>query len=68
MQLSDKYGFSLAFELNEGLFINRLSPAAEEWSRLVAHPMPVETNLYEMFDRVECCRCASSSIRNWSAR
>lgn len=56
MQLSDKYGFSLAFELNEGLFINRLSPAAEEWSRLVAHPMPVETNLYELFDQVECCQ------------
>lgn len=56
MQLSDRYGFSLAFELNEGLFINRLSPGAEEWSRMVAHPMPVETNLYELYDRVECCQ------------
>lgn len=56
MQLSDQYGFSLAFELDEGLFINRLSPGAEEWSRMVAHPMPVETNLYELFDQVECCQ------------
>ena len=56
MQLSDQYGFSLAFELNEGLFINRLSPGAEEWSRMVAHPMPVETNLYELFDNCECCQ------------
>ena len=56
MRLSDRYGFSLAFELNEGLYINRLSSAAEEWSRLVAHPMPVETNLYELFDNVECCQ------------
>ena len=56
MELSDRYGFSLAFELNEGLFINRLSPAAEEWSRLVAHPMPVETDLYALFDMVECCQ------------
>lgn len=56
MQLSDQYGFSLAFELNEGLFINRLSPGAEEWSRMVAHPIPVETNLYELYDQVECCQ------------
>ena len=41
MQLADRYGFSLAFELNEGLFVNRLSPGAEEWARMVAHPMPV---------------------------
>lgn len=54
MQLSDQYGFSLAFELNEGLFINRLSAGAEEWARMVAHPMPVETNLYELYDKVEC--------------
>ncbi|MBS5018654.1 MAG: Cof-type HAD-IIB family hydrolase [Alistipes sp.] len=56
MQLADRYGFSLAFELNEGLFVNRLSPGAEEWARMVAHPMPVETNLYELFDNAECCQ------------
>lgn len=56
MELSERYGFSLAFELDEGLFINRLSPAAREWSRLVAHPMPVETNLYELYDNCECCQ------------
>ena len=56
MQLADRYGFSLAFELNEGLFVNRLSPGAEEWARMVAHPMPVETNLYELFDRGDCCQ------------
>ncbi len=56
MQLADRYGFSLAFELNEGLFVNRLSPGAEEWARMVAHPMPVETNLYELFDNAGCCQ------------
>ena len=56
MQLSEQYGFSLAFELNEGLYINRLSPGAEEWSRMVAHPMPVETDLYKLYDNCECCQ------------
>ncbi|WP_295940493.1 Cof-type HAD-IIB family hydrolase [uncultured Alistipes sp.] len=56
MELSDEYGFSLAFELDEGLFINRLSPAAEDWAELVAHPMPVETDLYKLYDNCECCQ------------
>lgn len=56
MALSERYGFSLAFELDEGLFVNRLSPAAEEWARVVAHPVPVETDLHALFDRCECCQ------------
>lgn len=56
MQCSDAYGFSLAFELNEGLFVNRLSAAAEEWARMVAHPVPVETDLYALYERSGCCQ------------
>lgn len=56
MRLSDRYGFSLAFELDEGLFVNRLSPAAEEWARMVAHPVPVETDLRALYDKCICCQ------------
>lgn len=56
LALAEAYGFSLAFELNEGLFVNRLSAAAEEWARMVAHPMPVETDLRALYDRTECCQ------------
>ncbi|WP_346691282.1 Cof-type HAD-IIB family hydrolase [Alistipes sp. Marseille-P5061] len=54
LALAGQLGFSLAFELDEGLFVNRLSSAAEEWARLVAHPVPVECDLRELFERCEC--------------
>lgn len=56
MRLSDEYGFSLAFELDEGLFVNRLSPAAEEWARMVAHPVPVEADLRKLYESCTCCQ------------
>lgn len=53
---SDESGFPVALELNEGIFVNRVTPVVREWAHLVAHPVPVETDLAALFDRVDCCQ------------
>lgn len=54
LRLSDRYGFPLAFEQNEGLFVNRLSPAVEALVRMVSHPLPPQTDLRALYDRCGC--------------
>lgn len=54
LALAERWGYSIAFELDEGLFVNRLTPAAEHWARLVAHPVPVECDLRALYERCEC--------------
>lgn len=53
---SEEFGFPVALELNEGIFVNRIEPVVEEWAHLVAHPVPAQTDLATLFDRVDCCQ------------
>lgn len=56
MQLCEQYGFSLALELNAGVFVNRIRPVVGQLAQLVAHPMPEQTDLHALFGRSECCQ------------
>lgn len=56
LALSEEFGFPVALELNEGIFVNRIEPVVEQWARLVAHPVPAQTDLAALFDRVDCCQ------------
>ena len=54
LALSEQYGFSISLELEEGIFVNRHSPAVEELARLVALPIPPESDLRDLFERYTC--------------
>lgn len=56
MLLSERMGFPLALELENGVFVNRVTPDVERLAHMVAHPVPVQTDLYALFDRSECCQ------------
>lgn len=56
MELSEELGFPLGLELENGVFVNRITPVVEEVARLVAHPVPVETDLRALFNSTECCQ------------
>ena len=56
LRLSDELGFALALELDEGVFVNRMTPSVPELARMVAHPVPEVADLRALFDRGGCCQ------------
>lgn len=56
LALSDELDFPVGLELDEGVFVNRVTPVVEELARMVAHPVPEQTDLQALFDRSECCQ------------
>lgn len=56
LALSAELDFPLALELDEGVFVNRVTPEVERLARMVAHPVPLEADLRALFDRGECCQ------------
>lgn len=56
MELSEAWNFPMALELNDGIFVNRVTPVVEELSRLIAHPVPQAVDLRRLFDRGDCCQ------------
>ena len=56
LALSDELGFSVAAELDSGIFVNRVTPPVEHLAQLVAHPLPEAVDLRALFDREACCQ------------
>lgn len=56
LELSDELDFPIGLELDEGIYVNRVTPVVEELARLVAHPTPEVTDLRALFDRAACCQ------------
>lgn len=56
MALSAEMDFPVGLELNDGIFVNRVTPVVEEVARLVAHPVPEVVDLRRLFDRGDCCQ------------
>ena len=46
----------MGLELEEGVFVNRVTPDVKRVAHMVAHPVPEQTDLRELFGRVECCQ------------
>ena len=46
----------MGLELEEGVFVNRVTPDVERVAHMVAHPVPEQTDLRELFGRAECCQ------------
>ena len=54
LELSEQYGFVLALETNEGVFVNKMQPVVKELARLVAHPVPEVVDIERMFMEKGC--------------
>ena len=46
----------MALELDEGIFVDRVTPEVERLAALVAHPVPETADLRRLFDRNVCCQ------------
>ena len=56
LALSAEFDFPIGMELNDGVFVNRVTPAVEELARMVAHPTPKAVDLRRLFERGDCCQ------------
>lgn len=56
LELAKEFNFPVAIELDEGVFVNRLTPTVEHLARIVEHPIPLVVDIEEMFERKECCQ------------
>lgn len=56
LELSAAWDFPVGLELDEGIFVNRVTPVVRELSELIAHPVPEVTDLRELFARTTCCQ------------
>lgn len=56
LELGREFDFPVALELDEGIFVDRVTPVVEELARLVAHPTPTQTDLRALFERGDCCQ------------
>ena len=56
LALSDELDFPVGVELDEGIFVNRVTPVVRELAELVAHPVPEVTDLRALFGRTTCCQ------------
>ena len=56
MEIAKAFDFAVAIELDEGVFVNRLTPTVERIAKIVEHPIPAVVDIGELFDRKECCQ------------
>ena len=48
--------FPVGLELNDGVFVNRVTPEVVRLAEMVAHPVPEQVDLRALFDRGDCCQ------------
>lgn len=56
MEIAKAFDFAVAIELDEGVYVNRLTPTVEQIARIVEHPIPAVVDIEELFDQKECCQ------------
>lgn len=56
LALSAELDFPVGLELNDGVFVNCVTPEVVRLAKLVAHPVPEQVDLRALFDRGDCCQ------------
>ena len=54
--LSRQFGFPIAVETDNGIFVNELNPIVIELARLVDHPVPPVVDIEKEFIEGKCCQ------------
>ena len=52
MEIAKAFDFAVAIELDEGVFVNRLTPTVERIAKIVEHPIPAVVDIDEMEQQV----------------
>lgn len=68
MEIAKAFDFAVAIELDEGVFVNRLTPTVERIAKIVEHPIPAVVDIGELFDRKECCQLCFISMMKWNSK
>ena len=55
LALSAELDFPVGLELNDGVFVNRVTPEVVRLAEMVAHPVPEQVDLRALFDRGDWC-------------
>ena len=56
MEIAKTFDFAVAIELDEGVFVNRLTPTVEQIAKIVEHPKPTVVDIENLFEKKECCQ------------
>ncbi len=56
LALAREFDFPVVLELNEGMFVDRLTPQVVEFARTVDLPVPVVADLERVFEKYTCCQ------------
>ena len=56
MEIAKAFDFAVAIELDEGVFVNRLTPTVEQIAKIVEHPIPAVVDIEDLFEKKECCQ------------
>lgn len=56
MEIAKELDFAIALELDEGVFVNQITPTVVQLAKIVEHPIPSVVDIEEMFERKECCQ------------
>ena len=56
MEIAKTFDFAVAIELDEGVFVNRLTPTVEQIAKIVEHPIPTVVDIENLFEKKECCQ------------
>lgn len=56
LALARRFDFPVALELDEGVFVDRVTPQVEQLAQMVAHPVPEVADLKALFARGDCCQ------------
>lgn len=62
--LSAELDFPVGLELNDGVFVNRVTPEVVRLAEMVAHPVPEQVDLRRFSTGETAARCAFISIPN----
>ena len=56
LETAEELDFPVSLELEEGIFVDRVTPAVEQLAAMIAHPVPPVADLRALFARAECCQ------------
>lgn len=56
LELARRYGFAVALEFDDGIYVDRVTPEVVRMVRMVDHPVPEPTDLRRLFEERVCCQ------------
>lgn len=68
MEIAKTFDFAVAIELDEGVFVNRLTPTVEQIAKIVEHPIPTVVDIENLFERKSVVSFVFISMMRWNKK